>query len=110
MNAKDEMNCMLEQQEFYARRQAQLDSIYEKEKSKFSGDNNLIEEILELHDRIDELEEKIDQLELGSCVSNKKRSPFIQIYQGGDKPECNYTFTLTDVQFNALMTLVDRNM
>ena len=97
MNAKDEMTCMLEQQEFYARRQAQLESIYEDEKRKLGGhtDNDLIEEILGLHDRIDELEERIDQLESGA--SNKKRSPFIQVYQGGDKPKCDHVFTLTDV-------------
>ena len=110
MNAKDEMNCILEQQEFYARRQAQLESIYEDEKRKLGGhtDNDLIEEILGLHDRIDELEERIDQLESGA--SNKKRSPFIQVYQGGDKPKGDHVFTLTDVQFNALMTIIDRNM
>lgn len=111
MNAKDEMNCMLEQQEFYARRQAQLDNIYEKEKSKFNEDNNLVEEILELHDRIDELEEKIDQLELRT--SNKKRSPFIQIYQGGDKPKIDddeIVFALTNDQFNILMEMINRNI
>ena len=109
MNAKDEMNCMLEQQEFYARRQAQLDSIYEREKAKLGGHNNdLVEEILRLHDKIDQLEERVEQLESGT--TKKKRSPFIQIYQGGNKPKCNNVFELTDVQFNALMTIIDRNM
>ena len=113
MNAKDEMNCMLEQQEFYARRQAQLESIYEDEKRKLGGhtDNDLIEEILGLHDRIDELEERIDQLESGA--SNKKRSPFIQVYQGGDKPKIDddeIVFALTNDQFNILMEMINRNI
>ena len=41
MNGKDFQNCALEGQEFNARRQAQLEHIYETEKAKYNkSDNN----------------------------------------------------------------------
>lgn len=84
MNGKDLMNCIMEEQEWDARRSAQLEKIYLDEKEKLNSNNNIFE--------------------YGTC-----NSPFIHISNEPSIGAVN-NITLSDSQFKEFIDIIKRHL
>lgn len=114
MNTIDIHNGWVENLEWEAKKQAQLDSIYEKERSKYSSSNSYNNDYSSDNSRLDALEKRISKLERRV---NKLHDKLVTLDEGNglfvfapnQNIKANIAFTLTENQFRELIESIKNN-
>ena len=108
MNTIDIHDGLVENLKWEAKKQAQIDSIYEKERSKYSSSNlyddnysNDNSRLDALEKRISNLERKVDDLHDKLVTLNEGNGLFV--FAPNQNVKANVAFTLTENQFRELM-------
>ena len=108
MNTIDIHDGLVENLKWEAKKQAQLDSIYEKERSKYSSSNLYDDNYSNDNSRLDALEKRISNLErkvddLHDKLVNLNEGNGLFVFAPNQNVKANVAFTLTENQFRELM-------
>ena len=108
MNTIDIHDGLIENLKWEAKKQAQLDSIYEKERSKYSSSNLYDDNYSNDNSRLDALEKRISNLErkvddLHDKLVNLNEGNGLFVFAPNQNVKANVAFTLTENQFRELM-------
>ena len=114
MNTIDIHDGLVENLKWEAKKQAQLDSIYEKERSKYSSSNSYDNDYSDDNSRLDALEKRISKLERRV---NKLHDKLVTLNEGNglfvfapnQNVKANIAFTLTENQFRELIESIKNN-
>ena len=113
MNTIDIHDGLVENLKWEAKKQAQLDIIYEKERNKYSSlnsynnysnDNSRLDA---LEKRISNLERKVDDLHDKLVTLNEGNGLFV--FAPNQNVKANVAFTLTENQFRELIESIKNN-
>ena len=114
MNTIDIHDGLVENLKWEAKKQAQLDIIYEKERSKYSSSNlyddnysNDNSRLDALEKRISNLERKVDDLHDKLVTLNEGNGLFV--FAPNQNVKANVAFTLTENQFRELIESIKNN-
>ena len=108
MNTIDIHDGWVKNLEWEAKKQAQLDSIYEKERSKYSSSNSYDNDYSDDNSRLDALEKRISNLErkvddLHDKLVTLNEGNGLFVFAPNQNVKANVAFTLTENQFRELM-------
>ena len=113
MNTIDIHDGWAKNLEWEAKKQAQLDSIYEKERSKYSSSNsynnysNDSSRLDALEKRISKLERRVNKLHDKLVTLNEGNGLFV--FAPNQNVKANIAFTLTENQFRELIESIKNN-
>ena len=113
MNTIDIHDGLIENLKWEAKKQAQLDSIYEKERSKYSSSNSY-KNYSNDNSRLDALEKRISNLErkvddLHDKLVNLNEGNGLFVFAPNQNVKANVAFTLTENQFRELIESIKNN-
>ena len=108
MNTIDIHDGLVENLKWEAKKQAQLDIIYEKERSKYSSSNSYNNDYSSDNSRLDALEKRISNLErkvddLHDKLVTLNEGNGLFVFAPNQNVKANIAFTLTENQFRELM-------
>ena len=114
MNTIDIHDGLVENLKWEAKKQAQLDSIYEKERSKYSSSNLYDDNYSNDNSRLDALEKRISNLErkvddLHDKLVNLNEGNGLFVFAPNQNVKANVAFTLTENQFRELIESIKNN-
>lgn len=109
MNTIDIHDGWAKNLEWEAKKQAQLDSIYEKERNKYSSSN-----LYDDNSRLDALEKRISKLErrvnkLYNKLVTLNEGNGLFVFAPNQNVKANVAFTLTENQFRELIESIKNN-
>lgn len=114
MNTIDIHDGLVENLKWEAKKQAQLDSIYEKERSKYSSSNLYDDNYSNDNSRLDALEKRISKLErrvnkLYNKLVTLNEGNGLFVFAPNQNVKANVAFTLTENQFRELIESIKNN-
>ena len=114
MNTIDIHDGLVENLKWEAKKQAQLDSIYEKERSKYSSSNLYDDNYSNDNSRLNALEKRISNLErkvddLHDKLVNLNEGNGLFVFAPNQNVKANIAFTLTENQFRELIESIKNN-